>query len=155
MHCAQAFVAEFSSEEERSMSLGRLSLSYGLGMAIGCSQARAGRVNIRAHGPADDCPSVSPPLLPRDWAHAGPLRWSDHAPPDYPERQLPPAERLEGGGGGGGGRLTFPLLSRKANGRQPARRKRRRSPAEADREGPGGPEVPNADGETCGKLADR
>ena len=35
MHCAQAFVSEFSSEESRSNALGRLSLSYGVGMAAG------------------------------------------------------------------------------------------------------------------------
>ena len=32
---AQAFVTEFSAEESRSAALGRLSLSYGAGMAVG------------------------------------------------------------------------------------------------------------------------
>jgi len=35
MHCAQAFVTDFSSDESRSDALGRLSLSYGIGMALG------------------------------------------------------------------------------------------------------------------------
>ena len=35
MLCAQAFVTDFSSEESRSAALGRLSISYGLGMICG------------------------------------------------------------------------------------------------------------------------
>ena len=35
MHCAQAFVADLSPEHSRSAALGRLSLSYGAGMATG------------------------------------------------------------------------------------------------------------------------
>ena len=35
MHCAQAFVADMSPESSRSAALGRLSLSYGIGMTTG------------------------------------------------------------------------------------------------------------------------
>mmetsp|Transcript_34657 Transcript_34657/g.81237 ORF Transcript_34657/g.81237 Transcript_34657/m.81237 type:complete len:413 (+) Transcript_34657:56-1294(+) len=35
MHCSQAFVTDFSSDESRSSALGRLSLSYAVGMALG------------------------------------------------------------------------------------------------------------------------
>eukprot|EP00283_Hemiselmis_rufescens_P025123 CAMPEP_0173450078 /NCGR_PEP_ID=MMETSP1357-20121228/43998_1 /TAXON_ID=77926 /ORGANISM="Hemiselmis rufescens, Strain PCC563" /LENGTH=184 /DNA_ID=CAMNT_0014416727 /DNA_START=11 /DNA_END=562 /DNA_ORIENTATION=- len=35
MHCSQAFVTDFSSDESRSNALGRLSLSYAVGMALG------------------------------------------------------------------------------------------------------------------------
>ena len=68
MHCAQALVTHFSDDDARARAMGRLSLSYGLGMVAGVARRQTSRRIVRG-GP----PPPQPPRTRSIAIHFGPL----------------------------------------------------------------------------------